>query len=958
MNQLVNAPANLKPAACPLLTAVLPVRYAIGPIDPLHPSSLDAATLGLPGLEGHFPDLGPDHPQLQDRPLGYVPRMLRDGWLYLWEESLQELSEYQVEASLLTLSGRGGAQDQSSLAYLMLEAGALVLLAWSPVRWSDEQFAEAEQQAEARQRTMRELVPGVGPFSGQVQTLHPQIGDVRPENFRWSSAPRPSYWLLEEPPLKRMNRCEQQHYALLDDPWGVLFDLASLLRVRNQAFDKLNRHRADDWSVAAVIKSVSESDEEVRKSLASLVDLPYLQLTLQEQEREHEALDNDRWRIASAWAAWFSTLGDQPPSSLASACEHFDIAQADARDALEASFAAACLGPAATSAGIKAIELALDPASLTGEPWLLWAVLGVRERIDPGQLKQLLQVPENLAPVADDLSKGAAKLARVAALVVALNDGAGRLVRLTLATASEPLPAALSPVLGGRLRSLTEQIHPLAYNLMTAMLARSQQRMELEQLPRYDALRWLNEQMGQAHNKGQRRSLKKRMEQIEREQARAQRVGPGIPTLPEKSPTATQVEEAVPHLRVVPNNPPAPAHPQPGYGSEAPRVPSAPAKPAPVLPTLGGRAGKVELPRNIGELLDEAPLKTLIAIVAVWNLERTANTAWEDRSGKNFLGVGSAIFAGLTASNAVLQQLADIRWEQHVAQAGKTNPVAQKLLADALGLGSFAMLFQAITAGIDVFYYGWQALDAYRAGDLDAAAVSAGLAGANLAYARVSVQAMRALRIARTAVLAGEAEALATGIRVLTLPLRLSLLGLTITILLGLISLFYTQDTPLEQWLKQTRLGPRPADWAGDFAGTMRAFYQIVLPVRMSLESWNEQNQRTGAIVEERRLYLRLPGQKEYRQGMLSFDGVEEWKHETGLFGSASRCGPLVWGEDDPIPFDLDSGSRVTPEPDGSVRLRRAYHEQGFESLMGVRGSLTYQPIDGLCLPPIDIDLS
>jgi hypothetical protein len=268
------------------------------------------------------------------------------------------------------------------------------------------------------------------------------------------------------------------------------------------------------------------------------------------------------------------------------------------------------------------------------------------------------------------------------------------------------------------------------------------------------------------------------------------------------------------------------------------------------------------------------------------------------------------------------------------------------------------MLFQAITAGIDVFYYGWQALDAYRAGDLDSAGVYTGLAGANMALARVSVQAMRAMRIARVAVLAGEGEALATGLRVLSLPLRLSLLGLTVTILLGLVSLFYTHDTPLEQWLKQTRFGRRPADWAGDFAGTMRAFYQIVLPVRLSLESWNQQNPRTGAIVEERRLYLRLPGQQEYRQGMVSFEGHEEWKHETGLFGSASRCVPLVWGEEDPIPFGLDSGSRVPPEPDGSVRLRRAYHDDGFSTLARVVGSLTYQPIDGLYLPPIDIDLS
>jgi len=110
--------------------------------------------------------------------------------------------------------------------------------------------------------------------------------------------------------------------------------------------------------------------------------------------------------------------------------------------------------------------------------------------------------------------------------------------------------------------------------------------------------------------------------------------------------------------------------------------------------------------------------------------------------------------------------------------------------------------------------------------------------------------------------------------------------------------------------------------------------------------------------VNEVRLVLRLPGQHEYRQGMVSFDGHEEWTRTTGLFGSAGRCTPLVWGEDDPIPFDLDTGSRVAPEPDGSVRLRRVYHEDGLDSLVAIRGSLTYQPIDGLFLPPIDIELS
>lgn len=94
------------------------------------------------------------------------------------------------------------------------------------------------------------------------------------------------------------------------------------------------------------------------------------------------------------------------------------------------------------------------------------------------------------------------------------------------------------------------------------------------------------------------------------------------------------------------------------------------------------------------------------------------------------------------------------------------------------------------------------------------------------------------------------------------------------------------------------------------------------------------------------------------RQRMVSFDGHEEWTRSTGLFGAAGRCTPLAWSEDDPIPFDLDTGNRVAPEPDGSVRLRRVYHDDGLDTLVAVRGSLTYQPIDGLFLPPIDIDLS
>jgi hypothetical protein len=91
-----------------------------------------------------------------------------------------------------------------------------------------------------------------------------------------------------------------------------------------------------------------------------------------------------------------------------------------------------------------------------------------------------------------------------------------------------------------------------------------------------------------------------------------------------------------------------------------------------------------------------------------------------------------------------------------------------------------------------------------------------------------------------------------------------------------------------KKWLKQTRFGTRPSDWSGDFNQSMREFYRIVLPVSLKLERWNDINPRSGLINE-----LRLPGQREYKQSMVSFDGHEEWQRSLGLRGLSTRCVPL-----------------------------------------------------------------
>ena len=497
---------------------------------------------------------------------------------------------------------------------------------------------------------------------------------------------------------------------------------------------------------------------------------------------------------------------------------------------------------------------------------------------------------------------------------------------------------------------------------MVAMLTRSKQRFDATRLTPEEAMRWVSEQIGTAHNNSQKRRLEKERARLERQQRHAEQgTAATAVSAAVKNRLSSEVKRAVPFLRLVP---------KPTLSTAAPATapsqvtPPSPARPAPAVsaspapPRLGGLAAGIEVP-SIRELINEAPLKTLIALVSVWNLKETMLHTQGDRSAANRIATGSAFWTTASASTAVLQQLAEVRWEGHVAGTGHINPAAQRLLASTLGWGLGAMLAQALAAGLDVFYFGWKALIAYRQGDVDSAGVYVGLTSANLALIGASLKAVRALRIARAAVLAGEAQALLTGVRVLSLPLRLTLVGLAATILVGLVSLFFTEDEPLEQWLKQLFCGTRPATWSASLTKTLQQLYQIVLPVTLKLERWHDINPRTGQLVEELRLVLELPGQQEYRQGMVSFEGTEHWQYSSGLFGlgGSDQCLRLAWDENDTLPFYPDMGRRAPASANG-LRLCRAYHETNGASLVAIRGSLTYQPVEELYLPAIDIDIS
>ncbi|MDX1723965.1 MAG: toxin VasX [Pseudomonas sp.] len=963
---------TLSPAACPLLAAVMPLRYAIGPT-----LAVDTSAYDLPALTGSFPDLGKDAPLIGERSLNYTARLLRDGWLYVWQPGQNRLLEYRVTQANLAQTPRAGRViDTRSLPYLLLPAGEPAMLAWSPSQWSEAQFSAAKAKTDVRQRVMREITPGAAPFSGKASGIHERIGDyMDAQHYAWSCEPstqhRPSWPRL----LDDMQRCEQQAYALIDDPWGVLLDLAGLMRARGLAYDKLCAEKRDDWAVATVLKSLSESDKQVREQLPDITDHTRLKRTWQEQEQAAKTHELDARRLAELWVSWFETLGRQGPATLETACGHFDITQSAARELLETYFAAACLGPSANGASIKAIEAALDlDTSANGKPWLVWSVLGVAKRLTPGEIKQALHVVENLQPVEADLLQAGERalhygerMVRALTLAAAINLGADQLEELTLAKISEPLAAVFAPIMGGRMPSLTQQVNHASMVLLKAFLARSAQRLDVLAMSPRQSLEWLSSLYQGAHNKGQKRRLQKEIERLRQKEQRLARQAAMTPASPKSAILAEHIEEATPHLRIVPKPQPAPPHPQPGYGSDVP--PSPPAKaPVPSAPPsirepdlvpLRGQDRSISMPKSFANVLEEAPLKSLIALAAVWNLYQVNETYQRQETGKSRVARISAMFAAGTAVSALVQKVAEVKWERHALTAGKQNSGAQKLLADALGVGARTMLFQAVTAGIDTVYFGWEALDSFQAGDMDSAATQAGISAANLAMMRLSVQMFRALRVARAAVIVGQATALGRGVSAIPAPLLAQAAGLTITILGGLVALLYTKDTPLESWVKQTRFGTYPADWAVAYEQSMMAYYQMVLPVEVAIHRWTDINPMTGDWVNEIRLILLLPGQAAYRQGMVSFDGHEEWELDRGLLSfSESISKPLRWDEDDPIPLYEDTGTRVTPEPGGVLRLSCAYHNSETLSFQGIKGALTYQPIDGLYLPSINIDES
>lgn len=471
-------------ATCPLMTALLPLRYAIGPMDYVG-ELFDG--LELSGLPRQFPNLE-RYTNLQNRPISQIPRLLRDGWLYAWIDYEDRLAEFQVQQGLMTETNRGGdVIDSRSLPFLTVPAGETIYLAWTPNRWSDRHFDDLSEKADQRANYMRAITPGAAPFS---QLLDEEFYYGLPEvsamdELDWSGVmPKVPHW----PKLERdTQRLDQRAVAVVDDPWGMSEDLATLVRLTHANQERLRARYGGEWGLAGTIRELHRSDPQLERTLHEFTDLPKLQKAWRASDDSQAHFESVVSGLLDSWVAWMDSLDCvDGPASLASACESIDLTKEDHRLILAEKFELSLLGPSYISKGAGAIGRMAD---LKGEGalWLWYALLGLRERLSLGEIEKVVGLGDMAGGALENLPESAAAFAS------AVNARVARLNLHSPAPPSEALFTAMSPAAAAALREFPENVSALGSGFLIAALARTGHELGSETVNELKANQWLSE---------------------------------------------------------------------------------------------------------------------------------------------------------------------------------------------------------------------------------------------------------------------------------------------------------------------------------------------------------------------------------------------------------------------------------------------------------------------------------
>ncbi|TVP51134.1 MAG: hypothetical protein EA345_03345 [Halomonas sp.] len=864
---------------CPLLAAIIPARYAIGH-EGLESPCL--AGIGLPELEGTI--IKADDDSLSSS-LSYVARPLRDGWCYVWLNSQQRLIEYQVEGGALTETSRAGDPIMpGSGPYLFMPCGQPAAIAWSPVPWSDEYYDALIANSEQRQALMRDFTPAQGPSSGPLEWIVeiPELNALNEDAFAWSFEPNASLPRWESLMPTLLTHAEVPAVAIVDDPWGVVIELAHLQRQGLARRDEWFAVEGEERTLAQNILTLAKQNREFWSKLPSLSDQARIEEAAKRYDAEIEALESRLASLTHDWQRWMDTFWDESnPATLAAAQSHFDPSRSDDHDAMETLWSAALLGATQSQVGAMMVEKMLDPShgpAFTYSGHSLWgALFGVMNHIQVSDVQRILSLPDTL-PLHDleTWSNGINQLA------AQLGNG--------LTTAREGLFLALATTVGPILKELgaASLNQTLVAGYFSAALARSGQTLVAETVSGREIFNWFNEPS--ARIAGAPAALYQLRPEL-------------FPHLENRQITV---------VRIAANDATAPQ--QSGF---------------------------------IARALNDAPLKSVLVLLNGWMLFSAGKDFAEgDNSTDNKLSIGSGLFGTATATAAIFQHFAKIDGQHHLRLSEEMSPAWRRKYGHYLVAGQLTNGALSVATLMDVVYFGRMAWDRYGEGDIDSAAIATGMSAASAGQSALAAQAFLQYRRAQGALNHGRmVQAASMASRVGKPGL---MLALTLMIIAGAVSLYYTRENPLEQWLRNTRFGTRPAAWAGDLEQELGELYRLLYQPRISIERKHVWNHRLNTRHTAVWLYVEFPAAERF-PGMFTLEATERWR--AGWWGGERR--QILLTEQD---FELDIGGR---NQQGHPVYRKVYHATPEdETLISISGTLHYRPFPDLTLSPIDIEIS
>ncbi|MDQ7729776.1 toxin VasX [Halomonas sp. SpR8] len=673
---------------CPLLAAIMPIRYAIGH-EGLESPFLEG--LALPELEGSMITLDDS---VVDNSLRYVARPLRDGWCYVWLEGQQRMIEYQVAGGSLTETSRAGDPIMPGGGpYLFLPCGEMAAIAWSPVPWNDERYEALQADGEQRHLVMRAFTPTQAPDSGPLEWAIdiPELNALDKHAFAWSCEPNVTLprWELLMPTL---TQAEVQAVAIVDDPWGVVIELAHLQRQGLARREEWFAKEGEERTLAQNILSLAKQNREFWAKLPTLSDQARIEEAAKRYDAEIEALETQLASLTHDWQRWMETLWNEiGPATLAAAQSHFDPERHEDHDAMETLWSAALLGATQSQAGATLVERMLDPAqgpTFTYGSHSLWvALLGVTKHLQLSDVHRMMSVPDALP--AGDWETWAHSVNQ---LSVQLGSG--------LMAAREGLFLALGTAVGPILKEVgaASLQQTLVAGYFAAALARSGQTLAAEAVSTRQLVDWLNEPS--ARVAGAPASLYQlRPELFQHLEGRRTTV-----------------------LRLATNN-----------------------------PSANSQSGNFFL-----RAFNEAPLKSVLFFLNGWMLGNAIREFAEgDSSTSTKLSMGSGLFGTATATTAIFQYFAqqdaqNLRLTQGMSGTWETK------FRQYLILGQVTQGALSVVTLLDVVYFGRLAWERYGEGDLDSAAIATGMSAASAGQSALAAQAFLQYRRAQAALRTGQ----------------------------------------------------------------------------------------------------------------------------------------------------------------------------------------------------------